>query len=248
MAEMDDAAGPFLFPSPRQDSKSPKDVPHYHGHRDRLRQKFLTGGENSLADYELLELLLMGFIPRKDVKPLAKRLIDSFGGVSAVFAASPKELQRVDGVGETLSVYLKTVHALQLRAGIETVKKSTVLSSWQAVQDYLKVRMQHEKTESFRTLFLDRKNKLIADEELGRGTVDHAPVYPREIARRVIELSASSIILVHNHPSGDPTPSQADISMTREIMDALEAFEVKVHDHLIVGKHGISSTRAAGLI
>ena len=151
-------------------------------------------------------------------------------------------------MGETLATYLKAIHTLQLRTGKEEIKQGEALSSWSKVQDYLKVRLQHETTESFRVLFLDRKNKLLEDEEMGRGTVDHAPVYPREIARRVIELSASSIILVHNHPSGDPTPSQADISMTREIIDALDAFEVSVHDHLIVGKQGIASMKALGLI
>ena len=236
-----------LFPSTAPE-KQVKDVPHYAGHRERLRAKFLQTDGEGLADYELLELLLCGFIPRRDVKPLAKRLITKFGSLSGVFAASPKALESVDGIGETLSVYLKTVHTLHLRASLEDISRREVLSSWQKVQDYVRVRLQHDATESFRVLFLDRKNCLISDEEMGKGTVDHAPVYTREIARRVLEISASSIILVHNHPSGDPTPSRADISMTREIMDVLESLDVQVHDHLVVGKHGVTSMRAAGLI
>lgn len=236
-----------LFPAPANTDKK-AEKPHYTGHRERLRGRFRDTNGEGLQDYELLELILMGFIPRRDVKPLAKRLIDRFGGLSPLMAASPKALESVDGVGETLATYLKAIHTLQLRTGKEEIKQGEALSSWSKVQDYLKVRLQHETTESFRVLFLDRKNKLLEDEEMGRGTVDHAPVYPREIARRVIELSASSIILVHNHPSGDPTPSQADISMTREIIDALDAFEVSVHDHLIVGKQGIASMKALGLI
>lgn len=246
---MKDAPGPTpLFPEQKAQDKAPKDVPHYHGHRDRLRQKFLETNGAGLADYELLELLLCGFIPRKDVKPIAKRLLTRFGSLSAVFAATPKALQSVDGIGETLSVYLKSVHMLHLRATEEELNGREVLSSWQKVQDYVRVRLQHDEIESFRVLFLDRKNCLISDEELGRGTVDHAPVYPREIAKRVLELSSSSIILVHNHPSGDPTPSRADISMTREIIDVLDSLEVQVHDHLIVGRQGVTSMRAAGLI
>ena len=238
-----------LFDSEPGDPKSKSaDVSHYHGHRQRLRDKFLQTNGDGLADYELIELILSGFIPRRDVKPLAKRLVDRFGGLSGLLAATPRELQSVDGVGETLSVYLKAIHTLQLRVGSEEISKRDILSSWQKVQDYLRVRLQHDSTESFRVLFLDRKNGLIRDEELGRGTTDHAPVYPREIAKRALELSASSLILVHNHPSGDPTPSNADISMTREIIDALDSLDVKIHDHLIIAKHGITSMRASGLI
>ncbi|WP_022695284.1 RadC family protein [Ponticaulis koreensis] len=245
---MKDAPGPPLFPEQNSSQKPEKDVPHYHGHRDRLRQKFVETDGAGLADYEMLELLLCGFIPRKDVKPIAKSLLTRFGSLSAVFAASPKTLQSVDGIGETLSIYLKTVHHLHLRATAQELNGREVLSSWQKVQDYVRVRLQHDEIESFRVLFLDRKNCLISDEELGRGTVDHAPVYPREIAKRVLELSSSSIILVHNHPSGDPTPSRADISMTREIIDVLDSLEVQVHDHLVVGRQGVTSMRAAGLI
>lgn len=237
---------PFLPLDPEQKAGKPK--PHFHGHRERLRQKFITTTGEGLADYELLELLLCGLLPRRDVKPIAKRLIAKFGGVSGVFAASVNALKSVDGIGETVAVYLKAVHALHLASAHETIKKTNILSSWSKVQEYVKTRLQHEATESFRVLFLNRKNGLIEDRELGRGTVDHAPVYPREIARLVLELSASSIILVHNHPSGDSTPSGADVSMTREIMDILDSLEVTVHDHLVVGKHGVTSMRATGLI
>lgn len=235
-----------LFPGPA--ANDPSEKPHYHGHRERLRARFADTKGTGLADYELLELLLCGFIPRKDVKPLAKALLQRFNGLSAIFAATPEALQQIDGVGETLAIYLKAVQELNLRVTREDVQKRDVLSSWTKVLDYVKLRLQHEKTEYFRVLFLDRKNALIADEEMGRGTVDHAPVYPREIARRVLELSASSIILVHNHPSGDPSPSRADISMTREIMDILESLEVTVHDHLVVGTSGVVSMKALGLI
>lgn len=238
---------PSLFPSPEANSKS-KDLPDHVGHRQRLRDKFRETKGDGLADYELLELILAGFIPRKDVKPLSKRLIKQFGSLSAVFAAPQASLEAVDGIGETLSTYLKAIHVLNMRTSTEEIARTDVLSSWQKVQDYLRTRLQHDAHESFRVLFLDRKNALIRDEEMGRGTVDHAPVYPREIAKRALELSASSIILAHNHPSGDPTPSQADISMTREIIDVLDSLEVKVHDHLIVGKFGVTSLRAAGLI
>lgn len=237
-----------LFPDETSNGKEPADKPHYHGHRERLRQKFSTTSGAGLADYELLELLLTGFLPRRDVKPLAKSLIHEFKGLSGVFAASQKRLQSVDGVGETLAILLKSVHEIQLRVSKEEISEREILSSWSKVLEYVKLRLQHEQIEFFRVLFLDNKNRLIADEELGRGTIDHAPVYPREIARRALDHSAKSIILVHNHPSGDPTPSRADISMTRDIIDALEPIEVTVHDHLVVGKAGVTSMKATGLI
>jgi DNA repair protein RadC len=236
-----------LFPAPDEaDKVLPK--AHYHGHRGRLRERFLSTDGAGLADYELLELLLCGFIPRKDVKPLAKVLLETFGSLSGVFAAHANVLKKVDGVGEALAVYLKAVHELHLRSSKETITKRENLSSWSRVQEYVKLRLQHRETEFFHVLFLDRKNCLIADEELGKGTVDHAPVYPREIAKRVLELSASSVILVHNHPSGDPTPSRADVSMTREVIDILDAIDVPVHDHLVVAKQGVTSMKATGLI
>lgn len=228
------------------DTTEPK--PHYHGHRERLRGKLLKQGESALADYEVLELLLCAFIPRRDVKPIAKALIQTFGSLSGVFAAPPRKLMQVDGVGETVAAYLKAVHAAHIRASADTVKTAPVLSSWSAVESYLRISLQHETTEQFRVLYLDRKNNLITDMKLGQGTVDHAPVYPREVARHALEHAASSLILVHNHPSGDPTPSQADISMTREIIDALTALEITLHDHIVVGRQGAFSMKTAGLI
>lgn len=222
--------------------------PHWQGHRDRLRSKLLARGPNALDDYELLETLLFAFIPRRDVKPIAKALLSRFGSVSGVFAAEPRDLKSIPGIGESAAAYLKTVAELQGRAQRESLSERTAISNWDALVSYVRTKLQHEGREQFRVLFLDRKNKLIADELMGAGTVDHAPVYPREIARRALELQASALILVHNHPSGDPTPSRADIEITREIIDALTALEITVHDHLIAGKQGVTSLKAAGLI
>ncbi|MEZ5997655.1 MAG: DNA repair protein RadC [Hyphomonas sp.] len=222
--------------------------PHWQGHRERLRTKLLSRGASALDDYEILEVLLMAFIPRRDVKPIAKALEAKFGGLSGILAAPAADLVKTDGIGESVAAYLKAVAELQSRASLQEIKRREVISSWAALTDYVRREMQHETREQFRVLFLDRKNQLIADEIMSRGTVDHAPVYPREIARRALELSASSLILVHNHPSGDTTPSRADISMTREIIDSLMAFEIEVHDHLIVGTQGLTSFRSAGLI
>ena len=225
-----------------------KDKPHWQGHRERLRTKLLTRGAGALDDYEVLEVLLMAFIPRRDVKPIAKALQAKFGNLSAILAAPASDLVQVDGVGETVAAYLKAITELNARAARETIRQKTAISSWSELIDYVRTELQHEKREQFRILFLDRKNQLIADEIMGHGTVDHAPVYPREIARRALELQASSLILVHNHPSGDPTPSRADIDMTREVIDALDAFEITVHDHLIAARSGVLSFRAQGLI
>ena len=222
--------------------------PHWQGHRDRLRTKLIERGANALEDYELLETLLFAFIPRRDVKPVAKALVARFGSLSGVLAARQADLTRVAGVGETVAAYLKATAEIGARATRETLKARTVISSWSALQAYVKRELQHEGREQFRVMFLDRKNQLIEDEIMGHGTVDHAPVYPREIARRALELQASSLILVHNHPSGDPTPSRADIDMTREIMDALTSLDITVHDHLIAARSGVTSFRAQGLI
>lgn len=222
--------------------------PHWQGHRERLRGKLLKRGAGALDDYEVLEVLLMAFIPRRDVKPIAKALQARFGSLSAILAAPSSELVTVTGVGETVATYLKAIAELNARAAREEIKKKTAISSWSALIDYVRTELQHEKREQFRVLFLDRKNQLIADEIMGHGTVDHAPVYPREVARRALELQASSLVLVHNHPSGDTTPSRADIDITREIIDALDAFEITVHDHLIVGTGGVTSLKSAGLI
>ncbi|RIJ16356.1 RadC family protein [Henriciella mobilis] len=237
---------PLLGLDAPQAISAPK--PHWQGHRDRLRTRLVERGANALEDYELLETLLFAFIPRRDVKPVAKALLARFGSLSGVLAARPADLTKVAGVGETVAAYLKATAEIGARASRETLKSRPAISSWTALQDYVKRELQHEGREQFRVLFLDRKNQLIADETMGHGTVDHAPVYPREIARRALELQASSLILVHNHPSGDPTPSRADIDMTREVIDALDAFEITVHDHLIAARSGVLSFRAQGLI
>lgn len=222
--------------------------PHWHGHRDRLRAKLLERGAGALADYEVLEVLLMAFIPRQDVKPVAKALQAKFGSLSAILAAPAEDLVKVKGIGPTTAAYLKAIAELNSRAAREKIARRQVISSWSALVAYVRQELQHEKREQFRVIFLDRKNQLIADELMGQGTVDHAPVYPREIARRALELSASSLILVHNHPSGDPQPSRADIDITREIIDVLQPFDISVHDHLIIGTTGVVSFKSAGLI
>lgn len=222
--------------------------PHWQGHRDRLRGKLIRRGANSLDDYELLETLLFAFIPRRDVKPIAKALLRQFGSLSGVLAAEPRTLQSINGIGESVAAYLQATQEIGNRTALETIETRSIISSWTTLLAYVRRRLQHETREQFRVLFLDRKNQLIADELMGQGTVDQAPVYPREIARRALELSASAVILVHNHPSGDPTPSQSDIDITREIIDALAPFEIQVHDHLIAAKHGVSSFKSNGLI
>lgn len=225
-----------------------KPKPHWLGHRDRLRQKLLARGAGALDDYELLETLLFAFLPRRDVKPIAKALLVRFGGVSAIFAAPPEDIASVKGMGETSAAYLKATAALSARAAREDIAAKPIISSWTALVTYVRSQLQHETREQFRVLFLDKKNQLIADEIMTRGTIDHAPVYPREIARRALELASSSLILVHNHPSGDATPSRADIDVTRELIDALSVFDISIHDHLIVGTGGVTSFKSSGLI
>jgi len=225
-----------------------KIVPHHAGHRDRLRGRFMKSGAGAFEDYELLELVLFAIIPRRDVKPLAKKLLAQFGGLAGVMGAGLEDLQSVQGLGENAAVFLKTVHALTQRMLIGDVAQKPILSSWQKLLDYCHVAMAHEKREHFRILFLNRKNQLIADEVQQTGTVDHAPVYPREIVRRALELGATALILVHNHPSGDPTPSDSDITMTEEIIRAARALDILVHDHLIIAKNGHSSFKSMGLL
>ena len=222
--------------------------PHWQGHRDRLRGKLIQRGAEALDDYELLETLLFAFIPRRDVKPIAKALMHRFGSLSAIISADENELQLIEGIGERVAAYFVATREITTRAMRETIEARPIISSWSALLGYVRSRLQHEPREQFRVIFLDRKNHLIADELMGQGTVDHAPVYPREIARRALELSASALILVHNHPSGDPTPSRADIDITREIIDALAPFDIKVHDHLIAAKQGVASFKTEGLI
>jgi len=227
---------------------APAPKPHYAGHRERLRDRAVAGGLPALPDYELVELFLFRSIPRGDVKPLAKQLLARFGSLGGVLGATPEELRTVPGVGEAVALDLKLLHEAALRMAREQVARRTVISSWNALLAYVKTAMAHEAREQFRVLFLDKKNQLIADEVMNRGTVDHAPVYPREVARRALELSASAIILVHNHPSGDPTPSSADVDMTRQIVDAARPLRIAVHDHLVVGRDGTASFKALGLM
>ena len=222
------------------------DKPDYLGHRQRLRDRFLNGGDGSLQDYELLELLLAQAQKRIDTKPIAKALIKRFGGFAGVMAAAPDQLQEVAGVGPAAAVIVKVVQACALRMAQQEVTKREVIGSWKKLIDYLRMAMAEEKTEQFRLLFLDNKNALIADEEQQRGTVNHTPVYPREVVRRALELGASAIILVHNHPSGDPTPSQDDIAMTKEVAAAADKLGIAVHDHIIIGRKGHASFRSLG--
>jgi DNA repair protein RadC len=233
---------------PSSDFGPDADQPHYTGHRERLRERFLAAGPDALPDYELLELVLYAAIPRRDVKPLAKALLAKFGSFAEAIAAPRDRLQELDGVGESVIAQLKIVEAAALRLSKTKMLGRPALSSWQALLDYCAAAMARNPHEQFRVLFLDRKNALIADEVQGRGTVDHTPVYPREIVKRALELSASAIILVHNHPSGDPTPSRADIEMTREIVSAAKALRLAVHDHLVIGRGGHASFKALGLI
>ena len=217
-------------------------------HRQRLRDRFLQAGGAALPDYELLELVLFRAIPRQDVKPLARQLLDTFGDFNRAISASPARLALVKGVGPAVVLELKLVEAAAQRLMRARVIQKPILSSWDALLDYCHTAMAHRETEQFRVLFLDRKNVLIADEEQAKGTVDHVPVYPREIVKRALELNASALILVHNHPSGDPTPSQSDIAMTGQVQEACGALGLVLHDHLIIGKERELSFRSAGYL
>ncbi|HXF87560.1 MAG TPA: DNA repair protein RadC [Xanthobacteraceae bacterium] len=223
-------------------------TPHYYGHRQRLRARFREAGSDALSDYELLELVLFRVIPKKDVKPLAKELIAKFGSFGEVIAAPERRLAEVKGVGEAIITELKIVQAAASRLARGQVKGRPVLSSWSAVLDYCRTAMAFADKEQFRILFLDKRNQLIADELQQIGTVDHTPVYPREVVKRALELSATAIILVHNHPSGDPTPSTTDIEMTKSIADIAKPLGIAVHDHIIVGKEGHASLKGLRLI
>lgn len=228
---------------------SPRKLPQAHqfGHRERLRER-AGASLAALPDYELLELHLFRSLPRGDVKPLAKALIARFGSLPGVLSASRAELTSVPGVGETVALDLQLIHETALRLGRAAVERRTVITSWSQLLEYVKVAIAHQPREQFRVLFLDKKNQLIADEVMNHGTVDHAPVYPREVMRRALELASSAIILVHNHPSGDPTPSSADVQMTKEIIAAGQSLRITVHDHLVVGRQGVASFKALGLM
>lgn len=217
-------------------------------HRQRLRARFSAGGAQAMPDYELLELILFRAIPRQDVKPLAHQLITTFGDLNCVITAPPARLRSLPGVGDAVITELKLFEACAQRMMRARVINRPLLSSWNAVLDYCHTTMAHRETEQFRILFLDRKNFLIADEAQGEGTVDHVPVYPREVMRRALELNASALVLVHNHPSGDPTPSQADITMTQTIRTVAEALSITLHDHIVIGKSCELSFRSEGLL
>jgi len=247
-----DQSAPTLFaldeaplPPPVASAHPPS---YLRDHRKRLRQRFAEGGAAAMPDYELLELLLFRAIPRQDVKPLARRLLDRFGDLNRVLSASVARLTEVEGIGDTAAWDLKIVEATAHRMARARVIGRPALDGWDALLDYCHTTLAHREIEQVRVLYLDRKNVLIADEDQGRGTVDHVPVYPREVIKRALELNASALILVHNHPSGDPTPSEADIAMTRHIAEAADLLGLTLHDHLIVGKSSETSFRAAGYL
>ncbi|MEL7252613.1 MAG: DNA repair protein RadC [Pseudomonadota bacterium] len=226
-------------------AKSPS---YLRDHRKRLRDRFLTGGADALPDYEMLELVLFRAIPRQDVKPLARALLEQFGDFNGVLSAPRDQLEAMKGVGEAVLCELKIVEAAAHRLSQTRIRQKPVLSSWDALLDYCRTTMAHRATEQFRVFYLDRKNTLIADEQQAEGTVDHVPVYPREIVKRALLLNASALIMVHNHPSGDPTPSKADIDMTRQVVAAADALGIVLHDHVIIGKSHEVSFRADGYL
>jgi DNA repair protein RadC len=243
-----------LFPATGDEDEAiatrlPDRLPSYIAdHRKRLRARFMEGGGAAMPDYELLELILFRAIPRQDVKPLARTLLDTFGDLNRVISAPAARLLTVSGVGDAVVMELKLIETAAQRMARSRVMNRPVLSSWDALLDYCHTAMAHRETEQFRILFLDRKNVLIADEDQAHGTVDHVPVYPREVVKRALELNASALILVHNHPSGDPTPSEADIAMTLQIAEACQVLGLTLHDHLVIGKNREASFRAQGYL
>ena len=241
----------MVMPMPAKPSDpkdKPDEKPHYHGHRDRLRERFFSAGPDALSDYELLELALFRAIPRQDTKPIAKDLLKKFGSFAEVLHAPEARLREVEGIGDASIVQIKLLAAAAHRLAKGEIKRSVALSSWNDVIDYCRTGMAFADKEQFRLLFLDKRNQLIADEVQQTGTVDHTPVYPREVIKRALELSATALILVHNHPSGDPSPSQADIQMTKAIVDIAAPLGISVHDHIIVGKNGHASLKGMRLI
>lgn len=227
-----------------------KDVaqPHFFGHRERLRERFREGGADALPDYELLELILFRAIPRRDTKPLAKALIARFGSFAEAVQAPDALLQEMPGAGEAVIAEIRLIRAAALRLMRGQVMKRPLLDTWSKLLDYCRAAMAFEMKEQFRILFFDKRNRLIADEVQQQGTVDHTPVYVREVIKRSLELSATAIILVHNHPSGDPTPSRTDIDMTKKIVAAAGNIGIAVHDHIIIGRDGHISLRSAELM
>jgi DNA repair protein RadC len=243
-----------VAPAMSEDAENPSErsgfaeAPHYHGHRERLRDRFRDAGPDALSDYELLEMVLFRALPRRDVKPLAKTLITKFGSFAEVVHAPEARLGEISGLGDAAITEIKLIAATASRVTRGQMKQRTVLSSWSSVIDYCRAAMAFADKEQFRILFLDKRNQLIADELQQVGTVDHTPVYPREVVKRALELSATAIILVHNHPSGDPTPSSADIQMTKSIVAISTPLGISVHDHIIVGKNGHSSLKGLKLM
>lgn len=235
--------------SPIQAPKMGNKIPSYIAdHRARLRERFESGGPEAMPDYELLELFLFHVLPRIDTKPIAHFLLAEFGNLAGVASATSSELTSVDGVGPAVAREIKVLEAISQRIARSNIQRREVISSWDAVVNYCRAAMANRSDEQFRVLFLDRKNCLIRDELLGQGTVDHVPVYPREIVKRALELAASALILVHNHPSGDPSPSPEDIAMTEKIREACDTLSITLHDHIIVGKNGETSFRSEGLL
>ncbi len=229
-------------------AKTKSALPHHTGHRQRLRERFVFAGEAALQDYELLELLLFSAIPRRDVKPLAKDLLAKFGSLAEIMAAPYSALTQMEGISENTATVIKTVTAIAHRMIKQELMQKPILNNWTRLMDYCHMTMAHEKKEHFRILFLNKKNELIADEIQGSGTVDHTPAYPREIMKRALEHGATALILMHNHPSGDPKPSNADIEMTNLIIDAAKPFDITIHDHVIIARNGHISFRNEGLI
>lgn len=221
---------------------------YLEGHRNRLRDRFENGGADAMPDYEILELLLFGMLPQGDTKPTAKALLKEFGSIAGVLSADHRELQKVKGIGRVSALGLKAIQAAALRMLRDEAQAGPIIGSWDKLLDYCKASMALEGREQLRLLFLDKKNKLKADEVQQRGTVDHTPLYPREVVKRALEIGASAVIIVHNHPSGDPTPSRADIDMTKEVEKALGAVSIRLHDHLVIGRNGHASFKALGLI
>jgi DNA repair protein RadC len=236
------------MPAKKEDPTEASAKPHYLEHRKRLRERFRSGGAEALAEYELLELVLFGALPRGDVKPLAKQLIATFGSFAEAIHASPTRLAEIKGVGDGVITQFKLIAASASRIARGELRQRPLLSSWSAVIDYCRQAMAFAEKEHFRVLFLDKRNQLIADEVQQSGTVDHTPVYPREVIQRALELSATAVVLVHNHPSGDPSPSSADIEMTRQIIDIAKPLGIAVHDHIIVGKSGHATLKGLKLI
>jgi len=249
MTAFNEQSLPFLMDEVQTPKQVVGKLPSYiSDHRQRLRARFMAGGAAAMPEYELLELVLFRAIPRRDIKPLAHALMKRFGDFNRVVTAPEARLRDVPGVGDAVIVELKIVEAAAHRMARSRIMQTQVLSSWDALLDYCHTTMAHRETEQFRVLYLDRKNVLIADEEQAKGTVDHVPVYPREVAKRALELNASAIILVHNHPSGDPTPSQSDLDMTQRVNAACEALGLTLHDHLIIGKSRELSFRSEGYL